>query len=1418
MRDYGCGIREIRGTEKSVHATSRVPPKSLLRKEIKDFVTSNDYEEADQKDYIYTLSITPSTIPCYQFQILLLLLVAAAVQCHSSHHGRSHGRYHRPNDYHRRHDSREKHRHHNYHDSPDSFEDSSKDLEDDVNPSRTPRSELENFVVDLKPIDNPVTDSDLTGNKSAMDTEVDKKANDMDKGYSGIKVDDITSDDAGPSNLEGDTNATNVNGMSLNSNDMPKSDETISGNGFSPNEGGNVGNNLESNLGADSGNHKFGGNTGVNLGGNLGLPLVNKPGLRLGGNFGVPFSGNLGVNLGSYPRFPLGVPFNDKFGINLGRNLGFPTFGIKDFRSIPYLHLGGNRGLGGGGNQGFPLGDNSGLHLGGNSDRYLGENLNGNIGGHNLGADSLSINSRSSLEDLIDNNEKNILNVDSDDNHQLKDVDNLEQTSKTIDGIQQNTNDNVGSDGHEPAKLDGDYHNIELKSNDTDVRGLSLESERNNTNDWVNKAEGESPSNHEDLNGDNLGSDNYNDTDKEKPVIDTHSSNIDEILISPEHDIIENTRPMSTDDHLSEIPSIKTPDKTNNKEDDGDNNQFEMIPVLLPGGGYVLLPSSILSDMPSYIVVMINGQPTLLQNPSYDINDGPLDLSKLILANGLSVSGAVLPSWYNLGAPTGDDGATIGASPDGPRPASPIWVGGSDATISPLTNPYSESIPVIDSIPRPVPNLPISVPGMIDPGFSPSHWNTGFSNNNHNLQNPGSYVDWGNQIDPDKNVDANIANPTSTLPTYPYPQNPYPYLHPPSFNSNYPTTYPSANNNNYSGKNGPIDDNNDTSHPQVVNPNDMSSSDPRKPYPNYSLNPRPDTHINVSEGKPPKERYELHPQPQTGPDGKSHLYTHPFYPQNDFHEPNPDISIESGHRDDERNELHPDNWDDKSIERGRLDLWDDLKSESSQEDRDDVKVIDAHSDHQHGKWTKHHPNLQDNNRKENAPDHRDDIWNKLHPNQWHDKSIEPHPDDRDDKKIESHLGYKDDKRIEPQSNHWDDKKVQSHPQLTDDERIKFHTDDWDNKWIEPHSNDRNDKKFEPRPDHWDDKTIKPHPDDWEDERIEQHPNHWEDKKYEPHPDHWDDKKIELSPQHYWGDKRIESHHNQWDGKRFESHPDHWDDKSVDSNPEDWEDKRIEPHTDHWDGEKIKSHSDHWDKDEKRTYPHPDVNIPHDHQPESQTDDLTLTHSVNLPNIPFHPEQDHGIPHPDIPGFHFTLPRPTNVDKSEKNSLVNGLIDSLNILLKYPNRDGNESKEVRSLIKLLLAILKPGDRNQMLVPKLNDDVENELDLANVNHLLLHLLSGYYEPNLKLLLDPSLDESTRTNLILLLKLLVKNQDPSPPKGTENPLLYFLGQFPCDLSKKREESEALSSKLLQLLAENSDRGDLHTRLERTVALVSQ
>ncbi|XP_022832199.1 uncharacterized protein LOC111360479 [Spodoptera litura] len=1255
-------------------------------------------------------------------QILLILLVTLYTLCYGSPNDRNHGRYHHPYDYHhRRHDSSERHRHYNYHDFPDSSE----DISQDINSSRSPRSELENLVIDLKPKDNSIKDDIPNSNKSAMYTDTDKKDHDMDKGYSGIRVDDGSLDDVESNKVDGDAGK-NVNGRSLNSNHLLKRDETISANGFSPFEDSNVGNNLKSNLR----DLKLGENTGDNLGGNLGFPLVNKPGLRLGGNLGIPFGGNIDVNLRSSPRFPL--------------------FGVKDFHSLPYLHLGGNRGnpLGGylgltrnsssgvnlGTNPGLPLGDQSSVHYGDNLEKPLGRNLNGNIKGNNLDTDSLSINSRSSLEDLIDHknkpNEKNTIEVDNEEltlnqNHrQSDDMVNLEKNSNTIDNIRSEGNDPVKAD---ELLLDGDYNNNEINSNSTGILGSSLEG--NNTN--INKANSESSSQQDNLTVDILGTDNCNDNDLPNNAVTTIDK--DEVSIAPEHDIIPITEQIFSN-HPTEIPSIETLDKSKNKEEDGENKQLEMIPVLLPAGGYVLLPSSILSNMPSYIVVMINGQPTLLQNPGNNVNGGSLDFSN-ILANGLSISSAVLPNWYNIGVPTGDSGATNEILLNLQQPASPLWVGGSDATIRPLTNPNSESVPFADSV-RPIPTLPISVPGIIDPGFSPSFWNNGLWNNNldHSLQNPGPYVDWGNLIHPNTN-------------------DPYPYYY-----SHYPTIYPN--------------DKNDPSYQKGnENPNGMT----RKPYPNVSSEPRAESHLDLPEGKLPETNYGLHPQPRSDTDAKSHLYTHPFYLQNDFHEPNSDVSIETKH-------------------------WDKIRTEP-------------------------------------YPGRHDNKWTKLHPNQWHNKRIEPHPDHQDDTRIRPYPVHGNDKRIEPRPDYWEDKKIEPYPRLTDTEMIKFHPDDWDNKRIVPHPNHKDSIRIKPHPDEWDDIRIEPQPNPWNDKRIGPHSYYRDDKTIGPDPDHSDDKTIEFQRDHqedkrvephtgYWDDDNIKSHLDQWDDKRteyhpdhgvsrrIESHPDHREDKSVKLHTDHWNDKSIESHPEDWDDERIKSHSDHWDEDDKRIESHPDLNIPLEHYPVPQTDDASLTHSENLPNILIDPKQTHGKHLEDIPGFHFTLPRPTYVDKSEKTSLVNDLIDSLNILLKHQNRYGDESQQVKSLIKLLLRILKPGDKNHMLVPKWNDDIEDELDLGNVNHHLLHLLKGYYEPNLNVLLDPSLDESTRTNLILLLKLLVNNQDSSLAKERENPLLYFLGQFPCDLTKKREETEALSSKLLQFLADNYDREDLQTRLERTVS----
>ncbi|KAH9640839.1 hypothetical protein HF086_014425 [Spodoptera exigua] len=1422
-------------------------------------------------------------------RILLLLLLAAATQCHSRHrnnHGRNHDHNHHPNDYHhRRHESQESHQNHNYHDFPDSFEDSSHDLEDNLNSGRTPRSDLEDLVVDLKPIENPVTGHIPNTNKSAIDTEAVKKAYDMDKGYNGIRIDEM-SDAAEPNNLDGDTR----HEISLNINDIPKSDGSISANGFLPTGDGNIGSNFGSNLGVNLGDHNLAGNPNVNLGGISGFPVVTRPGLHLGGNLGGPFGGSLGLNLGVKPHFPLGLnSFPDfrlggnfgvrsgrNLGINLGGKLGFPSIGIKDFHSFPYLNLGGNNRA----SVGLPMSDNSGINLGSNvdlpysddrlennSDNHLGSNLDVNVDGNNLGADSHSINSRSSLEDLIDYNseptEKNVIDVNSgkldlnQNQRQSEDMDNLEQKSKIIDGKKYNTEDNIGSDG-----VVSDYNN---KPNSTDTRGAFLES--NETNNLVNKTDGESLNSNDNLNADKPGVNSHNDNespqgdssietyidlpsiahtlkDGEKPEIDPQSLNKNKPLITPEHDNLPNKKSNST-----EIPSIETSDKSNTKAEDGGNNQLEMIPVLMPGDGYVLLPASIVNNMPSYIVVMINGQPTLLQNPSIDVNGGSLDLSKFILVNGLSNSDVVLPSWYNRGQHAGGGGATIGILSKVQQTESPILVGDSDRL---LTNPNGVSAPYADSVTRSLPTLPISVPGRIDPGFSPSFWN----NLDHGLQNGVPNANWAYLIDPDINVYSNVPNPTSPLlnyPIHPYSQYLYPYSYPTEFN-------PFANNNKNSAKNVLVQDNNGSPHQNFhENSNAITSSDPRKHYPNISSGSNPETHLNMIEGRQPEiNNYGLNSESRPDIDDMAKHYT-----RGDFHDliqPNPDLPSGTELQDDSKAERYPvheddiklnvphsDNWDDKSIER-RLKNRDDKKIEFNQEDKDDINITDGYLDGQHDKWIKYHPDHWDNKKIEHHPD-RDDKWNKHLTNQRHEKRVEPHPDQWDDKSIESypihgvnkkinsHLDHSDEKLLS--SNHREHKGIKPHLDHRDDKTIKTYPQLWDNGRIMPHPDHRNDKKVESHPYHWDDEKIEhnlPHRDD---ESFEANPGYFDDTDTEPYPDRRDDKSLETPPDH-WNDKRIKSKPNYSDDKRIEAHSEEFDSERIQYHPDNWDDKKVGPHLHNWDDEGIKPYPYHRKDINTESYPEsrhikPDLHlnnyvpnilttesdvqldIPLINNPESQTNDPISTYAGKLPNILLHPEQNHDEPLEDIPGFHSTHPLPIHADNSDHTSLINDIIDSLNILLKYPHRVGHQSKEVKSLIKLLIAILNSGDKNQKLVSKQKDGMEEELDLENVKNLLLRLLKGHYQSDPKVLSDSSIDESTRTSLILLLKLLVNNQDLSS-KGTENPLLYFLGQFPCDLSKKRQEaSDAVTSKLLKLLVESYDRGDLQSNLERTAALSS-
>uniref|UniRef100_A0A2A4K8D4 Uncharacterized protein n=1 Tax=Heliothis virescens TaxID=7102 RepID=A0A2A4K8D4_HELVI len=192
-------------------------------------------------------------------------------------------------------------------------------------------------------------------------------------------------------------------------------------------------------------------------------------------------------------------------------------------------------------------------------------------------------------------------------------------------------------------------------------------------------------------------------------------------------------------------------------------------------------------------------------------------------------------------------------------------------------------------------------------------------------------------------------------------------------------------------------------------------------------------------------------------------------------------------------------------------------------------------------------------------------------------------------------------------------------------------------------------------------------------------------------------------------------------------------------------------------------------------------------------------------------------------IHITLPKPTHVGKPAPSQpgLNSGLVDILNILLKFPDRNSHPSKNLGPLIKLLLSILKPGDKPQTLIPSLNEQIEGQPDLGNLGSILLHVLDGRKEPNVNVLVEPGMDEATRTNIILLLNLLASNLGGSgsyPDMGyyqPQNPLLYFLGHFPCDHPNIPAISGMSSrSNLWQLLAKMYGHNLARTefRLERS------
>ncbi|PZC75387.1 hypothetical protein B5X24_HaOG206117 [Helicoverpa armigera] len=190
-------------------------------------------------------------------------------------------------------------------------------------------------------------------------------------------------------------------------------------------------------------------------------------------------------------------------------------------------------------------------------------------------------------------------------------------------------------------------------------------------------------------------------------------------------------------------------------------------------------------------------------------------------------------------------------------------------------------------------------------------------------------------------------------------------------------------------------------------------------------------------------------------------------------------------------------------------------------------------------------------------------------------------------------------------------------------------------------------------------------------------------------------------------------------------------------------------------------------------------------------------------------------------IHITLPKPTHVGKPAPSQpgLDSGLVDILNILLKFPERNSHPTKNLGPLIKLLLSILKPGEKTQTLIPSLNEQIQGQPELGNLGSILLHILDGRKEPNLNVLVEPGMDEATRTNIILLLNLLASNLGGSYPDmgyyQPQNPLLYFLGHFPCDHPNIPAISGMSSgSNLWQLLSKMYGRnfGRTEFRLERS------
>ncbi|KAJ8712645.1 hypothetical protein PYW08_007949 [Mythimna loreyi] len=1365
-------------------------------------------------------------------QILLLLLVAVAVQSYGGRHnyrGRSHGRFRNPYDYyhHRRHSGERPHGHSSkYHQTNPR---NPGDLADSSHIARHPAEPDTNNAEDIE----SSTPADLSVPSSVDNSNPDSDDLVPDSGVNNDKPDDVSNV------IENGESPDSVNS------DKPNDDTNVEENGNTP--GVEVPDNIDDNINADVPSSEE--NT------------IDVNGMSPGGEEDNPNPNDSDNNSAD----------------NL--NVDQPIISENPQDSIEV------NGLEPGDNEGSllnesPHGENSGENSYLNNDKTFPEDKN------NLGHDSNNIDNG----ELQPNGNDGDINVDGlspgEDSHEPKDDDNDNSGYDSIDV-------NGLSPGSDNSESDNNNININgLSPGGDDANGPGIDVHGGLSNDVLGKpnlndsAHGFGPDNHHHQNHDSHNthiSDNNDGFPSGHASIGAHvdvpnisgptdlggllpkplgnifdhgglkpelkpnlSGNIDAHFIQPkpgpdmvQHPIVNHgvghldidqpqIRPISpgndilpNPDDLSHIPkpdvsgrpdeilSAEIPDLEDNE---GKKNNSTMIPVLLPGGGHIMVHAGALGNVPSYIIVKINGQPTLIQTTAGmgvgGGNAGSLDLSNLILGGG--IHGGVLPSWLNLGGLSGSGGVSIGSGGNiGILPnTQPIWIssqlpnfgGGGGATgsfIIPNNEPV-QPVPVPVPVPRPMPPpqpiyptpQPIVIPEPIDPGFSvnpypgfpwPSNWNPNVNVNvTHTplTPNQGPNIDWKSLFELLANIDSHLPKPQPPRTNEPapqpnYPLYPYPYIYPPPPPPMTYPVYPYLPEYLYPKPTG--------SGKSVPNGEDISGNkDPSNPVPRE---PRP---VPLPEQPRP---VPLPEQPRPVPLPEEPLPA--LLPEEPHYKPLP----EEPHPIPIPEEPHP------------VPLPEEPHSVPLPEEPRPVpppEEIRPFPEEPHPIPNLEEPHPEPNPEEPHSVPVPEEPRPVPPPEEIRPLPEEPHP-----------IPNLEEPHPEPNPEEPHSVPVPEEPRpVPPPEEIRPFPE-------EPHPEPNPEQPHsvplpdEPRP--------VPPPEEIRPFPEEPHPiPNLEEPHPEPNPEEPHSVPVPEEPRPLPLPEQPRPVPPPEEIRPFpeEPHPiPNLEEPHPEPNPE-------EPHSVPVPEEPRPLPLPEQPRpvpppEEIRPFPeepHPIPNLEEPH-PEPLPE---VPRPLPLPEVPRPvplpqeprpvplpeepspaplPHKDtplapHPKPHPDhhhhdkpninLPDIHITLP---NIGKPKPGhpGHDNGLIDILNVLLKFPDRNSHPPKNIGSLIKLLLTILKPGGKQP--------------DLENLSHLLLHLLDGHKEPNLNVLVEPGMDEDTRANLILLLQLLTNNLvgGSSYPMGyyqPENPLLYFLGHFPCDHPNIPAILQPSSPNLWQLL----------------------